>query len=270
MGDRAAHPADLARRPADQPGIALPGAASARAARMDRGRLGHLRKQPPRQVLSPHIARAEAARRGARELAALHGRGRTRHADDVGPATMDFLHILARRIRANVRPLIARRRAEAELDEEMRFHVDTEVRSRIERGMSPDEALTSTLRDFGGVARFKDECRDAWSTRVADEMGRDIRYAARTLRRSPVFTAVAVLTVALGVGAATTIFSVMQGVLRPLPYDEPNALVAVRTVHRGSDDVTSALDFIDWRRQSTTLSGLAAISADPMNLTGGG
>ena len=183
---------------------------------------------------------------------------------------MDFLHILARRIRANVRPLIARRRAEAELDEEMRFHVDTEVRSRIERGMSPDEALTSTLRDFGGVTRYKEECRDAWSTRAVDEMGHDIRYAARTLRRAPAFTAVAILTVALGVGAATTIFSVVQGVLRPLPYDEPNALVAVRTVLRGSDDATSALDFVDWRRQSTTLSGLAAISADPMNLTGGG
>ncbi|HEX6049797.1 MAG TPA: ABC transporter permease, partial [Gemmatimonadaceae bacterium] len=183
---------------------------------------------------------------------------------------MDFLHILARRVRANVWPLVARRRAEAELDEEMRFHVDTEVRSRIERGMSPDDAMTSTLRDFGGIARYKDECRDAWSTRLADDLGRDIRYAARTLRRSPAFTAVAILTVALGVGAATTIFSVVQSVLRPLPYDEPDALVAVRTVLRGHDDVTSALDFVDWRRQSTTFSGLAAISADLMNLTGGG
>jgi putative ABC transport system permease protein len=183
---------------------------------------------------------------------------------------MDFLHIIARRIRANVRPLVARRRAESDLDEEIRFHVDAEVEARVRRGMSPDDALTSTLRDFGGVARYKDECRDAWSTRVVDELGRDVRYAARTLRRSPTFTLVAVLTVALGVGAATTVFSVVQSVLRALPYDEPNELVAVRTVFRGADDATSALDFLDWRRQSTAFADLAAISADPMNITGGG
>ena len=183
---------------------------------------------------------------------------------------MDFLHILDRRIRAFVRPLLSRRRVEAELDEEMRFHLDAEVRERIRRGMMPDDAMTSALRDFGGLARFKDECRDAWGTRVVDEMGRDARYTFRTLRRSPAFTAVAVLTVALGVGAATMIFSVVQGVLRPLPYDEPNALVALHTVHRGEDDVTSALDFVDWRQQTKTLSGIAAIGSDAMNLTGSG
>ena len=79
-----------------------------------------------------------------------------------------------------------------------------------------------------------------------------------------------ILTIALGVGVATTIFSVVQAVLRPLPFDDPGSLLAVTTMYRGDDDATSALDFVDWRRQTTAFSGLAAISADPMTLTGNG
>src|SRR5215204_6186196 len=183
---------------------------------------------------------------------------------------MDWLHIIARQLRARVRPLVARRETEAELDEEMRFHVEAETRERIRRGMSPDQARTSTLRDFGGVSRYKEECRDAWGTRVVDEVTRDVRYGLRALRRAPAFTAVAVLTIALGVGAATTIFSVVQSVLRPLPYDDSASLTAVLTVYRGKDDATSALDFVDWRRQSKSFAGLSAIAADPMTITGGG
>jgi predicted permease len=183
---------------------------------------------------------------------------------------MDSLHLLARRVRAYLRPLIARRDTEADLDEEMRFHIDAEVRERIRRGMTPDAARTSTLRDFGGVSRFKEECRDAWGTRLLDEVTRDARYGMRALRRAPAFTAVAVLTVALGVGAATTIFSVVQGVLRPLPYDEPESIVALFTTYRGKSEVTSALDFIDWRRESKAFSALAALSDDRITLTGGG
>jgi len=183
---------------------------------------------------------------------------------------MDWLHILARQLRARVRPLVARRDTEAELDEEMRFHVDTEIRERMRRGMTPEDARTSTLRDFGGVSRYKEDCRDAWGTRVMDEVTRDARYGLRALRRAPAFTAVAVLTIALGVGAATTIFSVVQSVLRPLPYEDPASLMAVVTTYRGADDATSALDFADWRRQSKTFAGLSAISGDAMTITGGG
>ena len=95
---------------------------------------------------------------------------------------MDALHLLARRVRAYLRPLIARRDTEADLDDEMRFHIDAEVRERIRRGMTPDAARTTTLRDFGGVSRFKEECRDAWGTRVLDDVTRDAR---RRSRRSP-------------------------------------------------------------------------------------
>ena len=183
---------------------------------------------------------------------------------------MDALHLLARRARAFLRPLLSRRDAEAELDEEMRFHLDAEIAERIRRGMTPDAARTSALRDFGGVSRFKEECRDAWGTRVMDELSRDARYGLRALWRAPAFTAVAVLTIALGVGAATTIYSVVQAVLRPLPYHDPASLVAVVTTYRGKDDAASALDFVDWRRESKTLTGMAAIATDAMTLTGRG
>jgi hypothetical protein len=158
---------------------------------------------------------------------------------------MDVLHLLARRLRAYIRPLVARRTVEADLDDEMRFHLDAEIEQRIRRGMTPDAASTSALRDFGGVSRFKEECRDAWGTRVLGEITRDARYGFRALGRAPAFTAVAVVTIALGVGAATTIFSVVQGVLRPLPHDESASLMAVHTTYR-----------------------VAAIAADPMTLTG--
>jgi len=183
---------------------------------------------------------------------------------------MDALHLLARRARAYLRPLVSRRGAEADLDEEMRFHLDAEIAERIRRGMTPDVARTSALRDFGGVSRFKEECRDAWGTRVMDELSRDARYGLRALWRAPAFTAVAVLTIALGVGAATTIYSVVQSVMRPLPFHDPASLVAVVTIYRGKDDATSALDFVDWRRESTALAGMAAIGTDAMTLTGSG
>src|SRR5512133_152626 len=114
---------------------------------------------------------------------------------------MDGLHLLAQRVRGWMRPLLARRDAEADLDEEIAFHLDAEIAERIRRGMTPEAARTSALRDFGGVSRFKDECRDAWGIRVVDELSRDARYGLRALQRARAFTAVAVLTIALGVGA---------------------------------------------------------------------
>jgi predicted permease len=183
---------------------------------------------------------------------------------------MDVLHIIARRIRARLRPLVNRRRSESELEEEMQFHLDAEIEERVRRGMSVERARTSALRDFGGVARFTEEVRDAWGTRLLDEVTRDVRYGVRALRRAPVFTGVAVFTIALGVAAATTIVSVVDAVLRPLPYADSDALMAVVTTYRGSDDATSALDFVDWRREAKSFSGLSAIGADPMTITGGG
>ncbi len=132
-------------------------------------------------------------------------------------------------------------RVEHELDDELRFHVEEHVRELVGRGMPPAEARTTALRAFGGVERIKESVRDTWHVRLVRDLAQDLRYAARTLRHAPTFTIVAALTIALGVGATTAIFSVVDGVLlKPLNYSDSQRIVQllthwVKTGHNGSN-----------------------------------
>ena len=169
----------------------------------------------------------------------------------------------------------------ADLDDELRFHIDSRIEEYIASGMSPDDARAEAMRRFGNVAAVERSCQeidrmtqheqhraDLWDALVSD-----LRYAFRTLRRSPAFAIVAVLTVALGIGANTAILSVVNGVLlRPLPYASPDRIVRVYTAFRGSGTPRYAMsqpEFMDYKGLRHVFENAAAFTGSSLTLTGG-
>ncbi len=182
------------------------------------------------------------------------------------------------KLRLRLRALFFKSRLEEELDEEVRFHLEREIEENIARGMSAEEARMAALRSFGGIERVKEESRDERGVRFLEEVWQDLRYGGRMLWKNPGFTLVAVITLALGIGANTAIFSVVNGVLlRPLPYYEPERLVMVwadRPILQAQigmpDFPVAVADFVDWRNQNHVFEQMAALRTQRMNLTGGG
>src|SRR5262245_20811163 len=176
------------------------------------------------------------------------------------------------KLRLRLRALLFKSKMEEELDEEAQFHLEREIEENIVRGMTPEEARYAALRSFGGVERVKEESRDVRGVRLLEEIWQDLRYGARMLLKQPGFTLIAVITLALGIGANTAIFSVVNAVLlRPLPYRDPDRIVTVGHYRAMfDDDVVFGWDFLEWRDQAKVFEQIAAYFSGTADLTGSG
>src|SRR5215475_3080204 len=171
-----------------------------------------------------------------------------------------------------LRSLLRRSQVEQELDEELRYHIERQTEELIAKGMAEEEARYAALRAMGGVEQRKEECRDMRRVRPIENLIQDLRYGVRTLRKSSGFTAVAVLTLALGIGANTAIFSMFEGVvLAPLPYKDAERLVLVwQSNPRAPHIYPSVPDFQDWRRNARSFEQMAGILGKASDLTNPG
>jgi putative ABC transport system permease protein len=173
-----------------------------------------------------------------------------------------------------LRSVFRRDRIERGLDEEIRFHIDQQTEKNLRAGMAPAEARRQALIKFGGTERIKEHTRDEFRPLLLEDFVRDLRYGARALLRAPGFTVVATLTLALGIGANTAIFSVVNAVLlKPLSYRDPDRIVMIweRNTTIGKDrDLVAPLNFVDWKSQNAAFDALGAYRFGGFSLTGAG
>lgn len=163
-----------------------------------------------------------------------------------------------------LRTLMRSSAAENELDDELRFHLERQFDKYVRSGMSQAEALRRARLEFGGLDQVKNECREARGVSFVETLMQDLHYSARTLIHSPAFTACAVLTLALGIGANTAIFSVVnQVLLNPLPYPKSQELLAARP-----NDSLPNLE--DTQRQTNSFVSSGGVNIEPMDFTGTG
>jgi len=178
------------------------------------------------------------------------------------------------RIRSWLVALLQPSRVERDMDAELKFHIEAYAEDLERDGVNHGEALRRAHIEFGAVERMKEECREARGVSLLQSLMQDLRLGARVLRKSPGFTAVAVLTLALGIGANAAIFSVVDAILlRPLPYPQPAQLVRLWEYDPSRGyfrNVVNPYNFMDWRDNSNSFQSMAAITGQMTNLSAQG
>ena len=167
-------------------------------------------------------------------------------------------------------PWHRRRARQADIERELRDHLELEAEEQRAAGLSPQEAAYAAHRALGNTLKIEEDVRAAWGFQWFETLAQDVGYAFRMLRKSPGFTAVAVLTLALGISATTSIFTVVNGViLNPLPYPHANRLVALAEKFATfAEFPVSYPDFLDWEKMNRSFGALAAYRQTDLNLTG--
>jgi predicted permease len=180
---------------------------------------------------------------------------------------------IARQLVAGLRALLRRRVRDADVRDEIRHYLEMSVQDQIRAGVPRSEALRRAHIQFGGIDDATENLRDAGWEAFVDSVARDVRYAARALRRSPAFAFTAIVTLALGIGANAAMFSIVSAtLLRPLPYADPGRLATLWTddpKHGDKEEGTSNLNLLDWRAQNTVFADLAACSRGNAVMLGG-
>jgi predicted permease len=174
-----------------------------------------------------------------------------------------------------LRSLFRHAKVEKELDDELRFHLERNIELNVARGLAPEEARYAALRAMGGIEKAKEESRDSRRTRLLEDCLQDLRYGWRTLSRAPAFASVAILTLALGIGANTAVFTVVNGVLlRPMPFPEPERLFLLSYLPAQSPfaGAPSLADrhYLQFRDADKLFSSLCSFTQRNVTLTGVG
>jgi predicted permease len=173
-----------------------------------------------------------------------------------------------------VRMLFGRSRAGVRLDDELRFHLERQIAENVAAGMSAEEARRASLRSFGNPALLRDQARATWNWSSLESLWRDLRFGARSLRRSPSFAAIAILVMALGIGANVALFTVVRSVLlKPLPFKDPDHLQMLYEYGTNENDppdynVVAGGMYAEWKKQNHTFSSLALVAQSPAALSG--
>ena len=178
---------------------------------------------------------------------------------------------LLRAFRQRARSLFRGAQVDAELGNELQYHLEQLIGENIAQGMDAAQARLAARRALGGVAQIEEQCRDQRRVSWLTEAGKDFKYAWRMLGKSPGFTALAVVTLAFGLGASLTVYTLAESLmLRSLPYASPERLAAIYSVHvrRGSMENIGQEDFRDWQAANTVFERMAFTEWDQRTLTG--